>query len=78
MLSRPCPAKSSVAAVASGHLERPEAAGHDSRVAGDAPVVYREEVLTIMGVLGDVRHELRKIRQVIEDGDEEEEEEEGS
>ncbi len=38
------------------------------------PVVYREEVLTIMGVLGDIRHELQDIRALLEDEDDEEEE----
>ena len=47
-------------------------------MAEPSPIIYREEVLTIMGVLGDVRHELRKIREALEDSDEEEEEEEGS
>jgi hypothetical protein len=40
------------------------------------PVVYREEVLTIMGVMGDIRHELERIRLVLGDDDGEEEEEE--
>lgn len=40
------------------------------------PVVYREEVLTIMGVLGDIRAELQKlIDQLGGDYGEEEEEE---
>ena len=40
-----------------------------------APVVYREEVLTIMGVLGDIRAELQKINILLggDDGEEEEE-----
>jgi hypothetical protein len=40
-----------------------------------APVVYREEVLTIMGVLGDIRAELQKINTQLggDDGEEEEE-----
>lgn len=42
-----------------------------------ARVVYREEVLTIMGVIGDIRFELRRIRKALEDDDEAEEEEEG-
>jgi len=39
------------------------------------PVVYREEVLTIMGVLGDIRAELQKINIQLggEDGEEAEE-----
>ena len=39
------------------------------------PVVYREEVLTIMGVLGDIRAELQKINIQLggDDGEEEEE-----
>ena len=38
------------------------------------PVVYREEVLTIMQVLGDIRGELERIRDalVADDGEEEE------
>lgn len=40
------------------------------------PVVYREEVLTIMGVLGDIRWELQRIRCTLQDDDGEEEEEE--
>jgi len=40
------------------------------------PVVYREEVLTIMGVLGDIRLELVEIHDLLlGDGGEEEEEE---
>jgi hypothetical protein len=40
------------------------------------PVVYREEVLTIMGVLGDIRLELGEIHDLLQgDGGEEEEEE---
>jgi hypothetical protein len=39
------------------------------------PVVYREEVLTIMGELGDIRAELQKINIQLggDDGEEEEE-----
>jgi hypothetical protein len=39
------------------------------------PVVYREEVLTIMGVLGDIRAEPQKINIQLggDDGEEEEE-----
>jgi hypothetical protein len=37
-------------------------------------VVYREEVLTIMGLLGDVREELQRIRRALTDDGEEEEE----
>jgi hypothetical protein len=40
------------------------------------PVVYREEVLTIMGVLGDIRWELQRIRRTLQEDDGEEEEEE--
>jgi hypothetical protein len=40
------------------------------------PVVYREEVLTIMGVLGDIRSELQRIAALLGDDDAEEEEEE--
>ena len=40
------------------------------------PVVYREEVLTIMGVLGDIRMELERINRTLEGDDGEEEEEE--
>ncbi len=39
------------------------------------PVVYREEVLTIMGVLGDIRPELERVyRRLGGDNGEEEEE----
>ena len=40
------------------------------------PVVYREEVLTIMGVLGDIRLELERINRTLggDNGEEEEEE----
>ncbi len=40
------------------------------------PVVYREEVLTIMGVLGDIRLELERIYSALggDNGEEEEEE----
>lgn len=45
-------------------------------VVDGAPIVYREEVLTIMGVFGDIRAELEKINvQLGGDGGEEEEEE---
>ena len=39
------------------------------------PVVYREEVLTIMGVLGDIRLELERIYHTLggDNGEEEEE-----
>ena len=39
------------------------------------PIVYREEVLTIMGVLGDIRAELQKMNVQLggDDGEEEEE-----
>ena len=39
------------------------------------PVVYREEVLTIMGVLGDIRLELEQINRTLggDNGEEEEE-----
>lgn len=45
----------------------------------EAPVVYREEVLTIMGVLGDIRAGLQKIRRLLgeDDGEEEEEDDAG-
>lgn len=38
------------------------------------PVVYREEVLTIMGVLGDIRLELEQINRTLggDNGEEEE------
>jgi hypothetical protein len=39
------------------------------------PIVYREEVLTIMGVLGDIRAELEKINIQLGGNDGEEEEE---
>jgi hypothetical protein len=38
-------------------------------------VVYREEVLTIMGLLGDLREELQRIRRALTDEDGQEEEE---
>ena len=39
------------------------------------PIVYREEVLTIMGVLGDIRAELQRLNIQLggDDGEEEEE-----
>jgi hypothetical protein len=42
------------------------------------PVVCREEVLTIMGVLGDIRAELQKINIQLGGDDEAEEEEDDS
>ncbi len=42
------------------------------------PVVYREEVLTIIGVLGDIRLELEGIHDLLLGDDGEEEEEENS
>lgn len=55
-------------------LQEPQASGDPSNVNAE-PVVYREEVLTIMGVLGDIRAELQKIHVQLggEDGEEEEE-----
>ena len=41
------------------------------------PLLYREEVLTIMGVVGDIRVDVRRIRELLDDDDEEEEAEEG-
>jgi hypothetical protein len=38
------------------------------------PLIYREEVLTIMELLGDIRHELRGIREDLRDDGEEEQE----
>jgi hypothetical protein len=45
----------------------------------EEPVVYREEVLTIMGVLGDIRAELTAIRRLLgdENGEEETEDDRG-
>ena len=40
------------------------------------PVVYRQEVLTIMMVLGDIRFELQEIHRILGGDDAEEEEEE--
>lgn len=45
------------------------------RVVERDPVIYREEMLTVMGVLGDIRHELIRIRQELADDGEEETEE---
>jgi hypothetical protein len=36
------------------------------------PIVYREEVLAIMGVLGDIRFELEEIRALLTEDDGEE------
>lgn len=41
----------------------------------DEAVVYREEVLTVMGVIGDIRDELRQIKLLLQEDDGEEEEE---
>ena len=38
-------------------------------------VIYREEVLTIMMLLGDIRAEVERIRRLLEEEDGEEEEE---
>jgi hypothetical protein len=40
----------------------------------DEPLIYREAVLTIMVVLGDMRTELQRLRRVFDEDDEEEEE----
>lgn len=40
------------------------------------PLIYREEVLTIMGVLGDIRFEVEQIARMLREDDGEEEEEE--
>ncbi|MFN2470263.1 MAG: hypothetical protein ABR583_04600 [Gaiellaceae bacterium] len=37
------------------------------------PAVYREGVLVIMGVIGDIRHELERIRRLLDDDETEEE-----
>jgi hypothetical protein len=37
------------------------------------PVLYREEVRTILWMLGDMLRELKEIRRLLEDGEEEEE-----
>ena len=59
--------------VANGHLAERSVLRDASPV---EPVVYREEVLTIMGVLGDIRLELVEIHDLlVGDGGEEEEEE---
>jgi hypothetical protein len=44
-------------------------------LAGERRLVYREEVLTIIGVLGDIRAELQKMNAQLggDDGEEEEE-----
>jgi hypothetical protein len=39
-------------------------------------VIYREEALTIMGVIGDIRAELQAIHRLLDDDGAEEEEEE--
>lgn len=38
-------------------------------------MVYREEALTVMGVIGDIRDELRQIKLLLQEDDGEEEEE---
>lgn len=40
------------------------------------PLIYREEVLTIMGVLGDIRLDVEQIARMLGEDDGEEEEEE--
>ena len=57
------------------HLAWPEAIAHDRGMQPD-PVIYREEVLTIMVVPGDQRAELERIRRLLGGEDEEEAEEE--
>jgi hypothetical protein len=47
---------------------------HDRRVAYNQ-IIYREEVLTVMALLGDIRAELIQIREELEDDGEEEAEE---
>ncbi len=42
------------------------------------PVIYREEVLTTMVVVGDIRREVERIRWLLDDEDDEEEAEEDS
>ena len=42
------------------------------------PVIYREEVLTMMVVVGDIRREVERIRWLLDDEDDEEETEEDS
>jgi hypothetical protein len=41
-------------------------------------LIYREEVVTIMGVIGDIRAELQQIHRLLDDDDAEEEEEENT
>jgi hypothetical protein len=42
------------------------------------PVIYREEVLTMMVVVGDIRREVERIRWLLDDEDDEEETQEDS
>jgi hypothetical protein len=45
------------------------------RPVAEEPVIYRQEVLTIMWLLSDVRSDLAAVRALLEDDDGEEEEE---
>jgi hypothetical protein len=42
----------------------------------DEPLIYREEVTAIIGAFADIYVEVRKIRRLLEDGEEEEDLEE--
>jgi hypothetical protein len=42
----------------------------------DEPLIYREEVAAIIGAFADIYVEVRKIRRLLEDGEEEEDLEE--
>jgi hypothetical protein len=42
-------------------------------VSSEAPLIYREEVLTIMGVIGDINVNLARLLRIAEDDDGEEE-----
>ena len=53
-----------------GHLSEPVSCATIGRMEGDAgPVVYREEVMAIIGALADLVVEVRRIRETIEEDD---------
>ncbi len=51
-------------------LVAPVRVGHARLVAGE-PVIYREEVTAVLIVLADMFNELRRIRRLLENGEEE-------
>jgi hypothetical protein len=63
-----------MALLLSGHLA-PATSSRDADDMEEEMGIYREEVTLIMEVLADIRHDMGRIRRLLEDDDEPEEEE---